>query len=241
MRTFIGFDDCVGYNSSLGGEGVHSVNIEYNWISQFSPDGKLIKVHNSLRGAEAATGISRVGIANACDGKAISCGGFLWRRYRDTDASLIAPEVIGTERVIRSVTKFSLDGTRLESYKSLKDAANASNCNSSVIAKVCSGKLKSTGGFQWRYGIIAGDIEPLSREKSKSRQVQMLDLGGNVIGTYSSIREAAEQNGISVSYVSTAIQNGRAVMGRYFKALNNFRHTRGVIQVDLSGREVARY
>ena len=55
-RTFIGFDDCQGYNSSLGGEGVRYVNNESNWIVQFDKSGKFIEIHKSARAAEGNTG-----------------------------------------------------------------------------------------------------------------------------------------------------------------------------------------
>ena len=239
-RTFIGFSDCKGYNSTLGGEGIHYVNNEYNWIVQFRDSGEFIKIHRSLRAAEADTGITRVGIANACDGKAISCGGFLWRRYRNIDKLEVNGEKIGRDRIIKSVTKFSLEGDNLGSYESLKDAADANNCEASTIAKVCRGKLKSTGGFQWRYGIIHGNIGAINTKKSKTRHIQMITSSGEVIAEYESIVEAAKQNGITAKYLSRVVNSGSSIKGVYFRA-TEYKHKRKIVQIDCDNKEINVY
>lgn len=57
------------------------------------------------------------------------------------------------ERCRKEVLKFSLDGEFIEKYNSIADAARANNCCHANIIKCIngSGRLKSTGGFKWRY------------------------------------------------------------------------------------------
>lgn len=47
--------------------------------------------------------------------------------------------------------KFSKDGVFLQEYSSLIEAAKDSNTYNGNIAAACKGKVKSAGGFIWRY------------------------------------------------------------------------------------------
>ena len=51
-------------------------------VYQYTLDGVFIKKYNSGKEASFQTGVSRSGIANACQGKAKSAGGFVWK-YKD--------------------------------------------------------------------------------------------------------------------------------------------------------------
>ena len=53
----------------------------------------------------------------------------------------------------KSVIQLSLDGDFICEYRSISDAARSVGCNRSHISCVCKEKLKSTGGFKWRYTI----------------------------------------------------------------------------------------
>ena len=44
-----------------------------------------------------------------------------------------------------------IDNSIIQEWESATAAARQLNLDSSTITKVCKGKLKSTGGFAWRY------------------------------------------------------------------------------------------
>ena len=48
-------------------------------VLQLKMDGKLVKEHDTIRGAGKATGIDSGSIAKCCKGTRISCGGFKWK------------------------------------------------------------------------------------------------------------------------------------------------------------------
>ena len=51
-----------------------------------------------------------------------------------------------------AVAKYSDDGTFIESYSTIKEAAAANNINTPTnICHAISGKQKRCGGFRWRY------------------------------------------------------------------------------------------
>lgn len=59
----------------------------------------------------------------------------------------------------RKVCKYDLDGTFIETYKSVKDAAEKNNIDDAGIVKVCKGNRNTAGGFKWKY------FEIFDREK----------------------------------------------------------------------------
>ena len=43
------------------------------------------------------------------------------------------------------------EGNEIETFSSIKEAFTKLGINTSAISKACKGKLKSTGGFKWKY------------------------------------------------------------------------------------------
>lgn len=54
------------------------ITITKRKVKQIDMDGKLIKIHDTIRGAGKATGIDSGGIAKVCKGTRQSAGGFKW-------------------------------------------------------------------------------------------------------------------------------------------------------------------
>lgn len=237
-RTYIGFDDCMGYNSTLGGDGVHSVTDEHNKINQYSADGNLIRTYNSLREAEDLTGVNRVGIANACDGIKISAGGYQWRRVRDVDSVKIEPQLCGMDRIIRKVSQFTLDGDFIATFDSIQEAADAVGCYSSQIVKVCRGEHKSTKGFLWKYYENGDECRKLNitRNSTIKREVVQLDSNMNIVATYESIAQASKIVNIPKTTISSAIKDGRLCRGYYWKSKQDYKHKRMVAKCNDNGQ-----
>lgn len=49
------------------------------------------------------------------------------------------------------VLQFSKDGKFIAEYPSVREAERQTGCNNSCIGKCCKGKIKSTGGYIWKY------------------------------------------------------------------------------------------
>ena len=49
------------------------------------------------------------------------------------------------------VSQYTSDGTFIETFNSIKEAAEKTGCSDSKISKVCKGKRNHTGGFKWKY------------------------------------------------------------------------------------------
>lgn len=241
-RTYIGFSDCRGYNSSLGGEGAHIVEDEYLRINQYNLDGQLIRSFRSLREAEAITNVSRISIALVCDNKAITSGGYQWRRFRDSGYKNIGKVKSGIDNVIKEVDQYDLDGNWIKTFKSLQKAADEVGGYSSTIVKVCTGKLRQTRGYQWRYHTDNSikNIGRYTRDKVAKRKIYQLQ-GNNVIAEYESISEAAKITGFSMQSISGSINNGILAHGFRWITDTEYKHERSVVQMTLDGVQIAEF
>lgn len=54
-------------------------------VSQFTPEGELVRVYSSTIAAERATGISHTNIGRCCSGRQILAGGFTWRYTKEVE------------------------------------------------------------------------------------------------------------------------------------------------------------
>lgn len=55
---------------------------------------------------------------------------------------------------LKSVQKFSKNNELLQTYSSIKEASILNNLQQSNISMCCNGKLKTSGGFIWRFKTI---------------------------------------------------------------------------------------
>lgn len=72
-------------------------------------------------------------------------------RHRNGKWVYLGPDAPPTRKLTQPVNQYSMDGTFIASYASIKEAANANDLQLSLIGHVCRGKRKSTGGFVFRY------------------------------------------------------------------------------------------
>lgn len=80
--------------------------------------------------------------------------GFSWSSSPSIRKKSGCPECgkkIKANKISKKVQQYSLDGKLLKEYTSLKNAEEETGIFKSNISRVCKGKLKSTGGFIWKY------------------------------------------------------------------------------------------
>ena len=58
---------------------------------------------------------------------------------------------ISESKGVNGVLQFSKDGELIAEYSSIHEAERHTGCNHGNISKCCKGKLKSAGGYIWRY------------------------------------------------------------------------------------------
>lgn len=220
-RTYVGFEDCKGYNGTRGGEVVPSHLISGSkCVLQYDVNCNFIKYFDSISQAADEVGVSRPALTAVLNGNGITCAGYQWRYANDNRP--VVPVKNGMDNVRRAVSQYDLDGNLIATYKSVEDAAKKLNTYSSSIVKVCKGQHHSHRGYIWRYCECDGRVTKVSglEEVSKSstdrkRAVLKFTLDGKFLERYDSVKEAKDSTGISVSAIRRACQDFKFTSGGY--------------------------
>lgn len=124
-------------------------------VAQYDLDGKFINSYRSITKAATETGIHSTDIGNCCKNKLNHAGGFIWRYIDDlNDVSNLSEEDMKDFKIKswkRSVIKYSKEGNFIAEYNTISDAARSNNVYGSNITKCCRGKIKSVGGYVYKY------------------------------------------------------------------------------------------
>jgi group I intron endonuclease len=127
-----------GYNQSEGGEIQKSVY-------QFDVStGILINKYSSLSVAGATVNLTKQDLSKVCLSVNKLSNGFVW-----TYSSTFPTDLKDHRKKV--VQQFSLEGTLINEFKSVSEAAKLTGCNKTSIAKVCRGERQSCGGYNWMY------------------------------------------------------------------------------------------
>ena len=97
----------------------------------------------------------------------------------------------------RAVKQYDLEGNFIREYKSRSDASRQTGCQASSISRVCSGLLKSTKGFVFKYS----NEDMLNRPPLRyTKKIDLIDERKNVLEVYDSVKVAALD--LEISYDS---------------------------------------
>lgn len=128
------------------------------------------------------------------------------------------------------VTQYNLEGKKINVFKSTKEAERRTSVPSSSISAVANGKLKTTGGFIWKYGNNSSKISITKHHASTYEKIRKISkpvikysLEGKQIAEYPSIAEASRREGISVSRISSVI-NGSSLSAKGYSWKLKLRH-----------------
>lgn len=118
----------------------------------------------------------------------------------------------------RKIAQYTLDGTLVGTFSSMKEAGTVTGCGDFGIYSACAGKLRTANGFMWRFY----DEEPEQTippfEDKRHKAIYCVKDGNRV--TYPSIAAAAEDmlklNGTEL--------NGRVLHGTKHSVMMNISH-----------------
>lgn len=95
------------------------------------------------------------------------------------------------------VEKYDLNGNFIESYNSLREAAESIGQSFKNISSCCRGKSKTAYGYVWKYAGKSYKPEFKKNENKENRKkVYQYDLDGNFLREYNSMCEAENLTGI---------------------------------------------
>jgi hypothetical protein len=189
-------------------------------IIQYTLDGKKVGQYSSVTEAANACRISSPNIYSVLN-KLNSSAGYVWRTQGHPYRGDLAKHPFPSKAII--VTQYDLKGKRINTFKSTKEAERSTGISSSSISAVARGKLKTTGGFIWRYNDESSKLNVESYFKSTfekikkiSKPVVKYSLKGKREAEYDSISAAAREEGISVSRISSVVNGDTFSAGGYF-------------------------
>lgn len=114
-------------------------------INQYDLDGKFIKTWEGAATIQNEVGFDSSCIIACCNGRMNKSHGYIWRFvgdeiFRNTDNSKKPKGVVQIK-----------DGEIVNEFESVSDASRKTNIIRSSITYCCKGKLKSAGGFIWKF------------------------------------------------------------------------------------------
>ena len=139
-RTFIGWKDCKGYNSTTGGDTDNNFNTRK--IVQYDKHGNYIATFQNINEAVQATGIGRSFIYSCCNKNCRSAKGYQFIYEGD-----IPP------KNYFGYTLLQLDKRTEEIINTFYSISEAEKYTGISITNICAclrGAYKSAGGYKWK-------------------------------------------------------------------------------------------
>jgi hypothetical protein len=142
------------------------------------------------------------------------------------------------EKTSKPVTRYSLKGKKIKTYKSIAAAARATGLAAANISCVVNGRRISQGGFLWKEGSdpTTEGIESIRKRRQKEtrekygQKITQYDLTGKRIAHHPSLTDASIATGVQSIRIALIVKGvHRSAKGFYFK--NGY----GPEQIDLSG------
>jgi len=109
----------------------------------------------------------------------------------------------------KPVYRYTVEGIFIDSFESCSTAAKAVNGKFKGVSKAASGKSNSAYGFIWSYD----KKDVLIKRVEQNKKVQAVDIQGNIIKTWISIKALAKILSISPSSCSIRIKKGNFYKG----------------------------
>jgi len=140
-RTYVGFSDCKGYNSTLGGEGCSRYGIK---IDVYNKELQFINTYESMESASRELNVHSTNIWSVVNGKMKSIGGYIFCLHNTKPNAFIDEHKV-------KVDMYSLDGTFIKTFESVKNAAKSINVCLATIVGCCTQDQLTCQGYIFAY------------------------------------------------------------------------------------------
>ena len=128
----------------------------YKKVYQYDKENNYIREFESSEIAENETGIKKINIQRCCQGRNITAGGYKWSYIKEEKLNQIIKSNIieytsWSSWKNKKVYQLDKDENIIQLFDSIAIAEQMTGTDHSSISKCCNGKMKSAGGFLWRY------------------------------------------------------------------------------------------
>jgi len=223
-----------GYNIRLGGNsGKHhnetkrkiaATLLKNRKVIQFDIEGNRLKSFNSCTEAAKYVGVVRSSIGHCCNDDNKTAAGFRWKyESKETTSELGIPPLTGKfkysqpttkkkviTRIPRKIVQFDIQGNRLNSFATCREAAEYVGISRGFIAGCCRKQNQTGKGFYWKYeSMNSSDTNSEGQDEiykqiasKKNRKVIQFDIEGNRLNSFATCREAGASIGVSHGSIS---------------------------------------
>lgn len=164
-------------------------------VYMYDLQGNLIKKYNSINDASTENNISVSEISDVCNKrkKHKTAHGYVWR-FKNEPFSLeyISP----AEHLRKEICQYDKNGILIQEHESISKASEKTKISTGNISRCCNKKIKSVGGYVWRFN---GDKFFFSKERTDSKKIIQLNMNGAYIAEHTSIYQASKNTGINQS------------------------------------------
>lgn len=189
-------------------------------VTQYTLEGKKLRVYQTIEAAARATGLTSANIQKNVGGSNKTAGGYIWKFSSADEAKKLDPlPEKYTEREPlpgKEVIQYSLEGRKLATHKSISAAAKQCGIQVSNISFALDKPNRSAGGYVWRTKgkIYRGALAKTPRA-NEGKPVTQYDMKGNKVRTYTSTRQAQQETGIASGSISAVARGKLRSSGGY--------------------------
>lgn len=195
----------------------------YSCVRQYSADGEFVKEYVSVYAAVEATGVSKEKITRSCKhGKLDSCD-FIWRYAWDDeliilskeDRALVLSNFVSSKEPDGPVKQYDFNGDCVGTFETCSAAGAELNVHAAVIRHCCNrvSRFTTVSGYVWRFEsddefakmsdeVRVATFAELVKNSKKSRCVRKYNLDGDMVGEFTSIKEAGRNASVSYQAIS---------------------------------------
>lgn len=216
----IGGEDLSGENNPFFGKNhkkstkklLRESSLTKKTINQYNLNGDLITSFISIGEASEKTGIPKSSISDVCQKKPKykTAGGYVWR-YSGEPFSLEYDNP--AEHLRKEICQYNKKGELLSEYESISKAHEKTNIPVGSISQCCNKKLKTAGGYIWRF---KGEIFSKPSNRSDAKKVIQYTLTGAYVNEFNSAKEASKKTGVYYSGIYNCC-NGKYEQSGGFK------------------------
>lgn len=205
-------------------------------ILQYEINGKFVKEWSSANEIQKELGIPVHSIRGCCMGYNRTSHGFVWI-YKDG----VRTKKIRSPKEHR-VMQYSIDGTLVAKYDSVRRAAIATNISAHGIQQFCNGNKNNflhCGGYLWAY---EGNDIYVAHDRLSESWTQYRSLTYN--GETKQIADWAKETGLRTTTIASRMKRGWSVgesLGFEHHARNGAKHKLPILQLDKNMNVVKEY
>lgn len=172
---------------------------------------EIINIYDNAKIASEVTGACHENIINCCNGKKYaSTGGYRWIFEGDSINNDIPLQIV-------KVDMYSKKLEFLQTFDSIKDAVLKTGISQSSISSVITNKLKTAGGYIWRYHGEDISTYPFGEQPEKrNKPIDVYDIYLNFIGTYDSLGVLSKELNIPKGSISKFLKGNLLYNNQYY-------------------------